>query len=97
MKKETLTEKLIKRTYGISGPLDEHKQREADRIGNKSLWFSSTSWFLAISFPLSLLINIPTWSLSDIQSLFFWFLWLVLSMFPLKLKRLVLLLLTLKC
>ena len=35
MKKETLTEKLMKRTYGISGPLDEHKQREADRIGNK--------------------------------------------------------------
>ena len=35
MKKETLTEKLIKRTFGISGPLDEHKQREADRIGNK--------------------------------------------------------------
>ena len=35
MKKETLTEKLIKRTYGISGPLDEHKQREVDRIGNK--------------------------------------------------------------
>ena len=34
MKKETLTEKLMKRTYGISGPLDEHKQREADRIGN---------------------------------------------------------------
>lgn len=35
MKKETLTEKLMKRTYGISGPLDEHKQREVDRIGNK--------------------------------------------------------------
>lgn len=35
MKKETLTEKLMKRTYGISGPLDEHKRREADRIGNK--------------------------------------------------------------
>lgn len=35
MKKETFTEKLIKRTYGISGPLDEHKQREAERIGNK--------------------------------------------------------------
>ena len=35
MKKETFTEKLIKRTYGIPGPLDEHKQREADRIGNK--------------------------------------------------------------
>lgn len=35
MKKETFTEKLIKRTYGISGPLDEHKRREADHIGNK--------------------------------------------------------------
>ena len=35
MKKETLTEKLIKRIYGISGPLDEHKRREADRIGNQ--------------------------------------------------------------
>lgn len=35
MKKETFTEKLIKRIYGISGPLDEHKQREADRIGNQ--------------------------------------------------------------
>ena len=35
MKKETLYEKLIKRIYGISGPLNEHKRREADRIGNK--------------------------------------------------------------
>ncbi|HHG7410620.1 TPA: DUF3278 domain-containing protein [Streptococcus pneumoniae] len=35
MKKETFTEKLIKRTYGISGPLDEYKRREADRIGNQ--------------------------------------------------------------
>ena len=35
MKKETLTDKLIKRIYGISGPLDEYKRREADRIGNK--------------------------------------------------------------
>ena len=34
MKKETFTEKLMKRTYGISGPLDEHKQREAEHIGN---------------------------------------------------------------
>ncbi|BBA09175.1 hypothetical protein H353_07844 [Streptococcus oralis subsp. tigurinus 1366] len=39
MKKETLTEKLIKRTYGISGPLDEHKRREADRIGNQVFIF----------------------------------------------------------
>ena len=35
MKKEAFTEKLIKRIYGISGPLDEHKRREADRIGNQ--------------------------------------------------------------
>ena len=35
MKKETFTEKLIKRTYGISGPLDEYKRREPDRIGNQ--------------------------------------------------------------
>lgn len=35
MKKETFTEKLIKRIYGISGPLDEHKRHEADRIGNQ--------------------------------------------------------------
>ncbi|KEQ39456.1 hypothetical protein SK642_1588 [Streptococcus mitis] len=35
MKKETFTEKLIKRTYGISGPLDEYKRHEADRIGNQ--------------------------------------------------------------
>ena len=35
MKKEAFTEKFIKRIYGISGPLDEHKRREADRIGNQ--------------------------------------------------------------
>ena len=35
MKKEPLYEKLIKRIYGVSGPLDEHKRREADHIGNK--------------------------------------------------------------
>ena len=34
MKKEHLNEKLIKRIYGISGPLDEHKRREADHIRN---------------------------------------------------------------
>ena len=35
MKKESFTEKLIKRIYGISGPLDEHKRLEAEHIGNK--------------------------------------------------------------
>lgn len=39
MKKETFTEKLIKHTYGITGPLDEQKRREADRIGNISFIF----------------------------------------------------------
>lgn len=39
MKKETFTEKLIKRTYGITGTLDEQKRREADRIGNISFIF----------------------------------------------------------
>ena len=53
MKKETLTEKLIKRTYGISGPLDEHKQREADRIGNK-IWelYTSLHQLQDIVFPI---------------------------------------------
>lgn len=32
--KENFTTKLIKRAYGITGPLDEYKQREVDRIGN---------------------------------------------------------------
>lgn len=36
MKKETFTDKMIKRTYGITGPLDEQKRREADRMGNIS-------------------------------------------------------------
>ena len=35
MKKETLTDKLIKRTYGISGPLTNTNGAEADRIGNQ--------------------------------------------------------------
>lgn len=39
MKKETFTDKMIKRTYGITGPLDEQKRREADRMGNISFMF----------------------------------------------------------
>ncbi|HEM6287763.1 TPA: DUF3278 domain-containing protein [Streptococcus suis] len=34
MKKETFQEKLIKRFYGIAGPLDEFRQKEAFRLGN---------------------------------------------------------------
>ncbi|MDG4522756.1 DUF3278 domain-containing protein [Streptococcus suis] len=34
MKKETFQDKLIKRFYGIAGPLDEFRQKEAFRLGN---------------------------------------------------------------
>lgn len=34
MKKESFTEKLIKRTYGITGPLDEYKRAKCNEIGN---------------------------------------------------------------
>ena len=47
MKKETFTDKMIKRTYGITGPLDEQKRREADRMGNIS--FMVLYYLLTIS------------------------------------------------
>ncbi|MGQ7423517.1 DUF3278 domain-containing protein [Streptococcus suis] len=34
MKKENFQDKLIKRFYGIAGPLDEFRQKEAFRLGN---------------------------------------------------------------
>ena len=34
MVKETFTDKLIKRFYGITGPLDEQKRQRVDRMGN---------------------------------------------------------------
>ena len=33
MIKETFTDKLIKRFYGITGPLDEQKRQQVDRMG----------------------------------------------------------------
>ena len=67
MKKETFTEKLIKRTYGISDPLDEYKRREADRIGNKIfviLFYLMTlgnliPFFLAYKYPQIIAIGYP--------------------------------------
>ena len=67
MKKETFTEKLIKRTYGISDPLDEYKRREADRIGNKIfviLFYLMTlgnliPFFLAYKYPQIVAIGYP--------------------------------------
>ena len=37
MVKETFTDKLIKRFYGINGPLDEQKRQQVDRMGNISV------------------------------------------------------------
>ena len=34
--KETLTDKLIKRFYGLTGPLDEYRTQQVNRIGNLS-------------------------------------------------------------
>lgn len=40
MNKENFTDRLIKRFYGISGPLDEYKRREADPHGEYSSYLS---------------------------------------------------------
>ena len=97
MKKETFTEKLIKRTYGISGPLDEHKRREADRIGNKVFMVLFYLMIFGNLIPFVLAYKYPQVVAFGYPIIIFWFLWLVLSMFPLKLKKQVLLLLILKC
>ncbi len=97
MKKETLTEKLIKRTYGISGPLDEHKQREADRIGNKIFMVLFYLMIFGNLIPFVLAYKYPQVVAFGYPSLSFWFLWFVLSMSALKLKKQVLLLLILIC
>ena len=34
--KETLTDKLMKRFYGLTGPLDEYRTQQVNRIGNLS-------------------------------------------------------------
>ena len=39
MVKETFTDKLIKRFYGINGPLDEQKLQQVDRMGNMAFVF----------------------------------------------------------
>ena len=39
MVKETFTDKLIKRFYGINGPLDEQKRQQVDRMGNMAFVF----------------------------------------------------------
>ena len=59
MKKETFTEKLIKRTYGISDPLDEYKRREADRIGNQVFIFLFYLMLFGNLIPLPLAYKFP--------------------------------------
>ncbi|HEV4453839.1 TPA: DUF3278 domain-containing protein [Streptococcus pneumoniae] len=59
MKKETFTEKLIKRTYGISDPLDEYKRREADRIGNQVFIFLFYLMIFGNLIPLVLAYKYP--------------------------------------
>ena len=40
MKKETKYEKMVKRFYGITGPLDEQKRHVAEKLGNTGfIWF----------------------------------------------------------
>ena len=59
MKKETFTEKLIKRTYSISDPLDEYKRREADRIGNQVFIFLFYLMIFGNLIPLLLAYKYP--------------------------------------
>lgn len=55
MKKETVTDKLIKHFYGITGPLDEYKRREVDKIGNVAfIWLS---WVLLIGNAITLILG----------------------------------------
>ncbi len=53
MKKETFQDKLIKRFYGITGPLDEFRKKEAFRMGNTCFiplfWGANLLTLLAIA------------------------------------------------
>lgn len=58
MTKESFTEKLIKRFYGIIGPLDECKRREVDRIGNRC--FIYLTWLILISNVIAFFIGLKS-------------------------------------
>ncbi|HEM3568675.1 TPA: DUF3278 domain-containing protein [Streptococcus suis] len=55
MKKETFQDKLIKRFYGIAGPLDEYRKQEAFRMGNTCfiLLFWGTNLLTLVAIALS--------------------------------------------
>ncbi|HEM6180348.1 TPA: DUF3278 domain-containing protein [Streptococcus suis] len=68
MKKETFQDKLIKRFYGIAGPLDEYRKQEAFRLGNSCFillfWGTMALTLLAIAlykrFPEVVAYGYPT-------------------------------------
>ncbi|HEL2052571.1 TPA: DUF3278 domain-containing protein [Streptococcus suis] len=68
MKKETFQDKLIKRFYGIAGPLDEFRQKEAFRLGNSCFillfWGTMALTLLALAlskrFPQVVAYGYPT-------------------------------------
>lgn len=51
MIKETFTDKLIKRFYGITGPLDEQKRQQVDRMGNIAFVVLFFTYFVVIVLP----------------------------------------------
>lgn len=59
MIKETFTDKLIKRFYGITGPLDEQKRQQVDRMGNMAfvvlfyilIFGNCIAFFLGFKYP----------------------------------------------
>ncbi|NQI72581.1 DUF3278 domain-containing protein [Streptococcus suis] len=55
MKKENFQDKLIKRFYGIAGPLDEYRKQEAFRLGNTCfiLLFWGTNLLTLVALALS--------------------------------------------
>ena len=55
MKKETFSDKMIKRFYGITGPLDEQKRQQAEHLVNIGfIWlFFILIFGNAIAFPLA--------------------------------------------
>ena len=97
MKKEPLYEKLIKRIYGISGPLDEHKRREAEHIGNKIFMILFYLMTLGNLIPFVLAFRYPQVVAFGYPIIIFLISWFVLSMSLVKLQKMVLLLLILTC
>lgn len=59
MNKETFQNKLIKRFYGIAGPLDEFRRKEAMRLGNMAFIFLFIGLLFTLLLALSLSERFP--------------------------------------